>query len=64
MARLQDQNLKIKIQILDAEDNVLVSSTISQQQINDLNVYQGISLVDQTYMILLNELEKKQQVEQ
>jgi hypothetical protein len=64
MKSLQDQNLKIKIQILDAEDNVLVSSTISQQQINDLNVYQGISLVDQTYMILLNELEKKQQVEQ
>jgi hypothetical protein len=35
-----------------------------QQEINGLNVYHGISLVDQTYMILLNELEKKQQVEQ
>jgi hypothetical protein len=63
MARLQDQNLKIKIQILDAEDNVLISSVISQQQVNDLNVYHGISGVDEAYHILLDELAKKQENE-
>ena len=64
MTRLQDQNLKIKIQILDAEDNILISSVISQQMVNDLNVYHGISGVDQAYHMLLDELEKKQQAEQ
>jgi hypothetical protein len=60
MERLQDQNLKIKIQILDAEDNILISSVISQQMVNDLNVYHGISGVDQAYNMLLDELTKKQ----
>jgi hypothetical protein len=64
MERLQDQNLKIKIQILDAEDNVLISSVISQQQVHDLNVYHGISGVNEAYHMLLDELEKKQQAEQ
>jgi hypothetical protein len=64
MKSLQDQNLKIKIQILDAEDNVLISSVISQQDVNGLNVYQGVSLVDLTYIGLLDELEKKQQADQ
>ena len=63
MTRLQDQNLKIKIQILDAEDNVLIASTISQQMVNDLNVYHGISGVDQAYNMLLDELEAKQTAE-
>jgi len=61
MARLQDQNLKIKIQILDVEDNVLISSVISQQQVNDLNVYHGISGVDEAYHMLLDELKAKQE---
>ena len=60
MARLQDQNLKIKIQILDADDNILVSGVTSQQMIHDLEVYQGISGVDQAYRMLLDELEQKQ----
>lgn len=60
MERLQDQNLKIKIQILDAEDNILISSVINQQMVNDLNVYHGISGVDQAYNMLLDELTKKQ----
>jgi hypothetical protein len=64
MTRLQDQNLKIKIQILDAEENVLVSSITPHQLIHDLNVYHNISGVDQVYNILLDELEKKQQAEQ
>jgi hypothetical protein len=63
MARLQDQNLKIKIQILDADDNILVSGVTSQQMIHDLEVYQGISGVDQAYRMLLDELEQKQQAE-
>jgi hypothetical protein len=64
MKSLQDQNLKIKIQILDAEDNVLISSVISQQQVHDLNVYHGISGVNEAYHMLLDELEKKQQADQ
>lgn len=64
MTSLQDQNFKIKIQILDEQDNVLISSVISQQDINGLNVYQGVSLVDQTYIMLLDELQKNQQIEQ
>ena len=63
MKQLQDQNLKIKIQILDAEANMLISSVISQQMVNDLNVYQGISGVDDAYHILLDELAKKQSAE-
>jgi hypothetical protein len=63
MKSLQDQNLKIKIQILDAEDNVLISSVISQQQVHDLNVYHGISGVNEAYHMLLDELGKKQQAD-
>lgn len=60
---LQEQNLKIRIQILDADDNILGSSVISQQQVHDLNVYHGVSGVDEAYHILLDELEKKQESE-
>ena len=60
---LQEQNLKIRIQILDSDDNILISSVISQQQVHDLNVYHGISGVDQAYNLLLDELSKKQSVE-
>ena len=63
MTQLQDQNLKIKIQILDADDNILVSGVTSQQMIHDLEVYQGISGVDQAYRMLLDELEQKQRAE-
>jgi hypothetical protein len=63
MKQLQDQNLKIKIQILDAEDNMLISSVISQQMVHDLNVYHGISGVDQAYHMLLDELTAKQSAE-
>jgi hypothetical protein len=61
MKPLLEQNLKIKIQILDAEDNVLISSVTPHQQVHDLNVYHNISGVDQVYNILLDELERKQQ---
>lgn len=63
MKPLQEQNLKIRIQILDADDNILISSVISQQQVHDLNVYHGVSGVNETYHMLLDELEKKQQSE-
>jgi len=58
---LEEQNLKIRIQILDNENNNLISSVISQQQVHDLNVYHGISGVDQAYHMLLDELKAKQQ---
>ena len=60
---LEEQNLKIRIQILDSDDNILISSVISQQQVHDLNVYHGVSGVNETYHMLLDELEKKQQSE-
>ena len=60
---LQEQNLKIRIQILDVEDNVLISSVISQMMVHNLNVYHGVSGVNETYHMLLDELEKKQQSE-
>jgi hypothetical protein len=63
MERLQDQNLKIKIQILDAEDNILISSVISQMMVHNLNVYHGVSGVDEAYHMLLDELAKKQAAE-
>ena len=63
MERLQDQNLKIKIQILDAEDNILISSVISQMMVHNLNVYHGVSGVDQAYHMLLDDLTAKQSVE-
>jgi hypothetical protein len=63
MKPLEEQNLKIKIQILDEQDNMLISSVISQQMVNDLNVYQGISGVDQAYHMLLDELTAKQSAE-
>jgi hypothetical protein len=63
MKRLQDQNLKIKIQILDAEDNILVSGVTSYSMVHDLEVYHDISGVEQVYHMLLDELEQKQQAE-
>ena len=58
---LEEQNLKIRIQILDVEDNVLISSVISQMMVHNLNVYHGVSGVDEAYHILLDELAKKQE---
>lgn len=52
-------NLKVRIQILDSDDKVLIQSIIDQNQINDLKVYQNVSLVDETYLILLDELKTK-----
>jgi hypothetical protein len=60
---LEEQNLKIRIQILDVEDNVLISSVTSQKMVHDLNVYHGISGVDEAYHMLLDELAKKQSAE-
>jgi len=60
---LEEQNLKIRIQILDADDNILISSVISQMMVHNLNVYHGVSGVNETYHMLLDELAKKQAAE-
>ena len=52
-------NLKVRIQILDSDDQILVQSTIDQNQVNDLRVYTNVSLVDETYLMLLDELKNK-----
>lgn len=64
MKPIEEQNLTIRIQILDADDNILVSSRISQMMVHNLNVYHGVSGVDNAYHILLDELAKKQSAEQ
>jgi hypothetical protein len=53
-------DLKVRIQILDSDDQILVQSVINQNQVNDLRVYTGVSLVDETYLILLDELKNQQ----
>jgi hypothetical protein len=63
MKPLEEQNLKINIQILDAEDNILISSVVSQMMVHNLNVYHSISGVDQVYHVLLDELKVKQSEE-
>lgn len=60
---LEEQNLKIRIQILDSDDNILISSVISQMMVHNLNVYHGVSGVNETYHMLLDELAKKQAAE-
>jgi len=56
---MEKLNLKVRIQILDSDDQILLQSTINQNEANDLRVYQNISLVDETYLMLLQELEQK-----
>ena len=60
MKPLYEQNLKVNIQILDEEDNILISTKISQSQVNDLNVYHGVSGVDEVYNLLIEELKVRQ----
>ncbi len=64
MKPLQDQNLNVNIQILDQEDNVLISSKIPHSQVNDLNIFHGISGVEQVYNILIEELKVRQSVKE
>lgn len=52
-------NLKVRIQILDSDDQILMQSTIDQNQVKDLRVYTNVSLVDETYLMLLDELKNK-----
>ena len=59
MENFEKLNLKVRIQILDANDQILLQSTVDQNQVNDLRVYQDISLVDETYLMLLDELRQK-----
>ena len=56
---LEKHKLKVKIQILNSDDEVLIQSTVDQTQVKDLRVYQNISLVDETYLMLLDELKQK-----
>jgi len=59
MENFEKLNLKVRIQILDANDQILLQSTINQNDVNDLRVYQGVSLVDETYLMLLETLKQK-----
>ena len=56
MENFEKLNLKVRIQILDSDDQMLVQSTINQNQVKDLRIYTNVSLVDETYLMLLDEL--------
>jgi len=56
---MEKLNLKVRIQILDSDDQILLQSTIDQNQVKDLRVYTNVSLVDETYLMLLDELKQK-----
>lgn len=59
MENFEKLNLKIRIQILDANDQILLQSVVNQNDVNDLRVYQDASLVDETYLMLLETLRQK-----
>jgi hypothetical protein len=59
MENFEKLNLKVRIQILDANDQILLQSTVNQNDVNGLRVYQGVSLVDETYLMLLQKLEQR-----
>ena len=59
MENFEKLNLKVRIQILDANNQILLQSAVNQNDVNDLRVYQGVSLVDETYLMLLQELEQR-----
>ena len=59
MENFEKLNLKVRIQILDSDDQMLVQSTIDQNQVKDLRIYTNVSLVDETYLMLLDELKQK-----
>jgi hypothetical protein len=59
MENFEKLNLKIRIQILDANDQILLQSVVNQNDVNDLRVYQDVSLVDETYLMLLETLKQK-----
>jgi len=59
MENFEKLNLKVRIQILDSDDQILLQSIINQNDVNDLRVYQNVNLVDETYLMLLQELEQK-----
>ena len=58
MENFEKLNLKVRIQILDANDQILLQSIVDQNHVHDLKVYQGVSLVDETYLMLLETLKQ------
>jgi len=54
------ENLKIKIQILDEQDNVLVSSIINKSTVDAAAEFHGQPMLTDVYSMLLDELAKKQ----
>lgn len=50
------ENLKIKIQILDEQNNVLISSTINNDSIKAVKELHGVNILDDIYNSLLEDL--------
>jgi hypothetical protein len=59
MENLEKLNLKIRIQILDSDNQILIQSTVNQTEVKDVRIYTNVSLVDETYLMLLDELKQK-----
>jgi hypothetical protein len=50
------ENLKIKIQILDEQNNVLISSTINKSTIDAAAEFHGQSVLTDVYNTMLDDL--------
>jgi hypothetical protein len=59
MENFEKLNLKVRIQILDSDDQILLQSTIDQNKVKYLRIYTNVSLVDETYLMLLETLKQK-----
>jgi hypothetical protein len=60
MENLEKLNdLKVRIQILDSNDQVLIHSSINLTKINDLKTYTNVSALDEIYSMLIDELKTK-----
>jgi len=59
MENLEKLNLKVRIQILDSNDQVLIHSSINLTKINDLKTYTNVSALDEIYSVLIDELKTK-----
>ena len=55
---MKNQGLKVKMQIIDSEDNVIGSTTIDCETIKMLSEFHNVSALDEAYNMLLNETNK------
>lgn len=50
--------MKIKLQLLDEDDNVLISSTVNEDTVEAAKELHGVNIIDDIYNTLKEELKK------